>query len=92
MDEKQTQKKSRLSEAARQHKKEYQKLYEERTGRAAQKRYQEQHKHERKKILLNYHREKDSVILQQLELVSNKSDYIRQLILADIEKQSEDDK
>lgn len=85
-------KKPRLSEAARQKKKEYNKAYNERTGRAAQKKYQELHKDDYKKILLSYHKEKDRVILQKLEAQTNKSDYIRQLILADIAKQSNENK
>lgn len=85
-------KKPRLSEAARQKKREYQKAYEERTGRAAQKKYQETHKDVRKSILLSYNKETDRVILQKLEAQTNKSDYIRQLILADIAKQSNENK
>lgn len=85
-------KKPRLSEAARLKKREYQKAYEKRTGKAAQKRYQELHKDDRKSILLSYNKETDRAILQKLEAQTNKNDYIRQLILADIAKQSDENK
>jgi hypothetical protein len=85
-------KKPRLSEAARQKKKEYNKAYGERTGHASKKKYQETHKDDYKKMLLCYHREKDRAIVQKLEAQTNKSDYIRQLILADIAKQSDENK
>lgn len=61
---------------------EYQKAYNIRTGYAAQAKYNREHI-TRFTITLN---EKDAAVIEKLKSVENRTDYVRKLILADIEK------
>lgn len=50
---------------------------------AAQKRYNEKKKKEYKQVLLRYHRLRDADVVEQLESVPNKREYVARLIRAD---------
>lgn len=50
---------------------------------AAQRRYNQKTKGEYKQVLLRYHRERDADVVEQLESVPNKREYVARLIRAD---------
>lgn len=52
----------------------------------AQAKYDEVHKDEFKNYHFKFRRGKDDELIEKLENVPSKQDYIRQLILADLEK------
>lgn len=52
----------------------------------AQRKYDTEHKYQFKSIHLKYNVLNDADILAKLDAVENKQDYVRQLILKDIEK------
>lgn len=52
----------------------------------AQRKYDTEHKDQFKSIHLKYNVLNDADILAKLDAVENKQDYVRQLILQDIEK------
>ena len=64
-------------------KSEYQKEYDKRTGYAAQKKYNKEHQTMRVNLAFG---DGDADVLAKLQSVENKTDYIRQLIRADIAK------
>ena len=51
----------------------------------AQKKYDAAHKDDYKKYILKFNKKKDSGVIFRLDTVPNKIDYIRELILKDIE-------
>lgn len=67
-------------------KKEYNRKYSKETGYAAQNKYKKQ----TKSFLLQLNKESDREVIEKLESVPNKIDYIRKLIQADIGMDSKD--
>lgn len=64
-------------------KKGYQKAYDERTGRAAQKKYQAE---KCKQYLFRFTKTTDADIIEKLDSVPNRLGYIKELIRKDLQK------
>ena len=86
MDEKQTPKK--YSEAQRR----ATKKYVERTNAAAQRRWNEAHKGDFKRLVFTMNIEKDGDVIDMVTSQSNRSDYIRRLVREDIARQNAETK
>lgn len=72
-----------MKKAIAKSKREIQKDYEQRTGYAAQQKY---NKNNIKRVVVNLNQKTDADILNKLDSISNKQGYIKNLIRQDIAK------
>lgn len=72
-----------MKKAIAKSKREIQKDYEQRTGYAAQQKY---NKNNIKRVVVNLNQKTDADILNKLDSISNKQGYIKELIRQDIAK------
>ena len=71
-------------EEARQRKNARQREYAKRTGYAANRRYEENNPEKSVQIQLKLQRPKDDDVIEKLQSVENRADYIRRLVREDI--------